>query len=271
MRMRRLGWAGIELEAGEARLIVDHVLDPGILSGFLGEERDELIAPAPGVRAALVTHLHRDHTDVPAIERALASDGLVLRPQTRKVETKFDEIVIGEAERALGNTSLNVRACQVGDTVQIGPFSVIAVFASDGLGSPQVSWLIEADGQRVFHGGDTLWHGSWWDIALAGGPIDIACLPANGVEISYPHLQPPAGVPAVMTPDQAVEAARALRARLMIPIHYNRTFEHRDYYRPVTDAREQIEALAAKREADVLFLEPGDWHDIEVDRPRDPR
>jgi len=123
---------------------------------------------------------------------------------------------------------------------------VTATFASDGLGSPQVSWLIKADGQNVFHGGDTLWHGAWWDVALAHGPIDIACLPANGVEVNFPNLQPRVAVPAVMTPEQAVEAACALQARLMVPIHYNRTFEHPEHYRPVADARTQINGLAAK-------------------------
>ena len=70
-----------------------------------------------------------------------------------------------------------------------------ALFASDGFGSPQVSWLIEADGERVIHGGDTLWHGAWWDVALAHGPIDIACLPANGAAVSFPQWQPAASVP----------------------------------------------------------------------------
>ena len=30
MRIRRLEWAGIELYAGGERLVVDHMLDPGI-------------------------------------------------------------------------------------------------------------------------------------------------------------------------------------------------------------------------------------------------
>lgn len=183
MRLRRLGWAGIELEAGGERLVVDHVLDPGILKAFYGEPRDELIAPDPGrACAALLTHLHRDHADVAAIELALASGGTVLRPARKARESRLDEAATGEAEAALAGSSLNVRSCDVGDAFEFGPFSVTALFASDGFGLPQVSWLIEADGKRVIHGGDTLWHGAWWDVALAHGPIEIACLPANGAE-----------------------------------------------------------------------------------------
>ncbi|MGI8558373.1 MAG: MBL fold metallo-hydrolase [Solirubrobacteraceae bacterium] len=265
MRLRRLGWAGVELEARGERLVVDHLLDPGVLAHFFGEERDELITPDPGgACAALVTHLHRDHTDVTAIAGALSPDGIVLRPERREAMSKFDEVATGEAERAFTDCSLDVRSCRAGDTVEVGPFVATAKFASDGLGSPQVSWMIEAEGVSVFHGGDTLWHGAWWDIALAHDQIDIACLPANGVEIAYPHLKPPAAVPAVMTPHQAVEAARVLRTHLMVPIHYNRTFEHPEYYRPVADAAEQIRARAAERGVSTRFLEPGEWHEIEA-------
>ena len=65
-----------------------------------------------------------------------------------------------------------------------------------------------------------------------------------------------------MTAEQAVEAARALQVRLLIPIHYNRTFEHPDYYRPTPDARERIDAAAAKRGVAVRFLDPGDWIEV---------
>ncbi len=264
MRLRRLGWAGIELEAHGERLVVDHLLDPGIFAHFYGEERDELITPEPGVRAALVTHLHRDHTDLPAIQNVLAREAPVLRPKRRAVESSLDEVLTGEAEAAFAESQLEARQCEAGDTVELGAFFVTALFASDGLGSPQVSWLIEADDRKVFHGGDTMWHAAWWEIALAHGPIDVACLPANGVEIDYPQLQPAVTVPAVMTPDQAVEAARALQARITVPIHYNRTFEHPKFYRPVTNAGEQIDAFAARRDVGVRFLEPGEWHEIEA-------
>lgn len=264
MRLRRLGWAGIELEQQGQSLVVDHLLDPGSFAAFFGEKRDRLISPKPGrARAALVTHLHRDHADVAAIELAVASDGIVLRPEPRAVESRFDVIATGDADHALRQSSLEVHACRVGDEIELGTFSVTATFASDGLGSPQISWLIKADGQCVFHGGDTLWHGAWWDIVRVHGPVDVACLPANGAEVDFGHLQPSVTVPAVMTPKQAVEAARALRARVMVPIHYNRTFVHPKHYRPVADARQQIEAFAAERGVDVLFLQPGQWHDIE--------
>jgi L-ascorbate metabolism protein UlaG (beta-lactamase superfamily) len=263
VKVRRLGWAGLEVEQDEQSLVVDLLVDPGVFAQFYGDPRDELIEPQPGrARAALLTHLHRDHADVAAIERALRPGGSVLRPARRVPETRLDEAATGAAEAALAESGLAVLECGAGDVFDLEAINISALTASDGLGTSQVSWLIEAGGRRILHAGDTLWHGSWWDIAAEHGPIDIAFLPANGAVLNYPQWQPPVDVPASMTPEQAVEAASALAARQLVPIHYNRTFEHPHFYRPARDARERIAAHAASRNVDVLFLDPGDWIEV---------
>lgn len=263
MRLRRLGWAGVEIESGGETLVIDHLIDPGLLKHFMTDERDELIEPDSGsASAALVTHLHRDHTDVEAIDRALTPAGLILRPPRAREFDEHDEITTGESETALAGSGRDVRELTAGDSLTIGPFKATATFASDGLGSPQVSWVVEAEGVSVYHAGDTVWHGAWWRAALRHGAFDVAFLPANGVELAYPHLQPPAITPGVMTPEQSVDAAAALRTRRLVPIHFNRTFEHPEYYRPVRDAAERIEAAAAEREVSVELVEPGEWIEV---------
>lgn len=59
MRVRRLGWAGLEIEAGGERMVIDYVRDLSPL--FTGWKPGENVA-VPGGRAsaALVTHLHRE-------------------------------------------------------------------------------------------------------------------------------------------------------------------------------------------------------------------
>ena len=263
MRLRRLGWAGIELETDGETLVVDHLLDPGLFKHFMTDEADELVETDRGsVRAALVTHLHRDHTDVAAIERATGGDGLVLRPHPAAPATRLDDVSCGESEQALGESSLDVRPCSPGEAVEIGPFTATALFASDGLGSSQVSWLVEADGAKVLHGGDTTWHGAWWNFAAAHGNVDLACLPGNGVQISYPGWEPNVDEVAVMTPEQCVDAAHVLGAGALLPIHFNRTFDSADHYRPVADAAERISARARERGQAVRFAKPGAWLDV---------
>ncbi|MEV8425690.1 MBL fold metallo-hydrolase [Streptomyces niveus] len=63
------------------------------------------------------------------------------------------------AESELSRHRLAVADVDAWSTRDIGPFRITAVPAVDGLGNPQLNWVVEADGQRVFHGGDTMFHG----------------------------------------------------------------------------------------------------------------
>jgi L-ascorbate metabolism protein UlaG (beta-lactamase superfamily) len=107
------------------------------------------------------------------------------------------------------------------ESVEVGPFVATAVPAVDGFGDPQISWVIEADGKRIIHAGDTLFHGSWWLIQMRFGPFDAAFLPVNGAITSFPHRQPASGLEASLSPEQAVAAARILGAKRLVPIHYD--------------------------------------------------
>ncbi len=65
--------------------------------------------------------------------------------------------------------------------------------------------LIEMDGRRIYHAGDT---GLFSDMKLIGqGGIDLAFLPI--------------GSNFTMGPEEAVQAAEFLGARTVVPIHYN--------------------------------------------------
>ena len=92
--------------------------------------------------------------------------------------------------------------------------------AVDGFGDPQHSWVVECEGKRIIHAGDTLLHGAWWRIARRFGPFDLALLPINGAVVDFPFLQPPRNQEAVMMPEEAAHAAHMLRARAVTPIHY---------------------------------------------------
>src|SRR4051812_17879508 len=63
MRIRRLGWAGLEIEAEGAVAVVDLFEDVGWMAEYVGAARGPLPPPeaAGGVDVALVTHLHSDH------------------------------------------------------------------------------------------------------------------------------------------------------------------------------------------------------------------
>jgi L-ascorbate metabolism protein UlaG (beta-lactamase superfamily) len=137
----------------------------------------------------------------------------------------------------------------------LGEFTVAAVPAVDGLNDDQVSWVILADGQRLFHGGDTLWHGAWWQIARQYGPFDWVFLPINGVQL--PFLQPASEQPVTMTPEQAVAAGIVLGAKLTIPIHYG--LPATDSYFEVPTAEKIFIETAKQRKLSIKIVQPGDW------------
>jgi L-ascorbate metabolism protein UlaG (beta-lactamase superfamily) len=137
-------------------------------------------------------------------------------------------------------------------------FAAISVPAVDGLGHPQVSWVIDAGGKRVFHGGDTAWHGYWWDISRAYGPFDLVLLPINGfrqVQGRYTDT----GVPMSLTPEQAAAAAHVLRARLAVPIHYGGSSPG---YFEEPDASARFLAAARAKGVSARIVESGAWLDL---------
>ncbi|MFR9731261.1 MBL fold metallo-hydrolase [Saccharopolyspora sp. MS10] len=215
MHIRRLAWAGLEIEAAGTTLVVDLVRYPTELFGLRNPEAELPLPAAGSVDAALVTHLHADHTGVPALVRALRPGAPVFRP------APFADALTEQVERDLSASGLVTEVMAEWDRREVGPFRITAVPAVDGLGSPQVSWVVEAGGRRVLHGGDTLFHGAWWSIAQRCGPFDAVFLPINGPVVDAPALQPPSPFPAALTPRQAAVAARILGASAAVPIHHD--------------------------------------------------
>ncbi|MFF5537156.1 MBL fold metallo-hydrolase [Streptomyces cinerochromogenes] len=224
MRVRWLGWAGVEIEARGESLVIDLLGHPeGVLEGSsVTAPMPKVVAPrAEGeVLAGLCTHLHRDHTDAGALARALRPGGTVLHPESFGGDD-HENLWTLKAEAELTAWKLPRQPMEPWSTTTVGPFSVAAVPAVDGLGDPQVSWVVEADGKRVIHLGDTMFHGYWWRAAHRYGPFDAVLAPVNGPTVCFPHCQPASPLPAALDARHAAVAARLLGAKAALPIHYD--------------------------------------------------
>jgi L-ascorbate metabolism protein UlaG (beta-lactamase superfamily) len=262
MKVRWLGWAGVEIEADGATVVIDLLADPGATFAALGDRAQDVQLPAvvaPEVQgtavAGLVTHLHRDHTDAGALAAALADDAAVHEPAWPG-GAAFENLALAQANAELEQAWLRRRTVEVWESVEAGPFRLTALPAVDGLGDPQVSWVVEADGQRVLHLGDTVFHGYWWRMAQRHGPFDLVFTPINGAVVNFPHLQPPSPFAAAMEPEQAAAAGEALGARTLIPMHYG-GLEIDPFYLPLADPIERYEAATADRPCEARVLDPG--------------
>jgi L-ascorbate metabolism protein UlaG (beta-lactamase superfamily) len=263
MKVRWLGWAGIEIEADGAAVVIDPLADPGATFAALGERAQGVRLPtvvAPEARgtavAGLVSHLHRDHTDAGALAGALADDATLHEP-VWPGGADFENLALAQASAELEQAGLQRRAVEIWESIQIGPFVVTALPAVDGLGDPQVSWLVEADGQRILHLGDTVFHGYWWRMTQRHGPFDVVFTPINGAVVNFPHLQPPSPLAAAMEPEQAAIAGDALGAAALIPMHYD-GFEVDPWYLPVPEPAARFERATSGRTFEAHMLEPGE-------------
>jgi L-ascorbate metabolism protein UlaG (beta-lactamase superfamily) len=250
MIVRRLAWAGIELQTPDATAVVDLLGARPELSKWAGAPAEELLAPAaaPGtVAAAAVTHLHSDHFDVDALKTALAPGAPVLCPAA----------VIAQ----VGEAGLDAKGVEPWETVVAAGLEFTAVPAVDGFGSPQVSWVVSDGETRLIHCGDSLWHGYWWQIAERFGPFDLAFLPINAAVAAFEYLQPPSGLPAVLTPEQAAGAGHVLRAREVAPIHYG-TFHLPPTYIAYPNAEAAFVSACQRRGVSARLLQAGDTVDL---------
>jgi len=241
VQVLRLGWAGIRLVTGRTTLFVDAVFDPSTQGQPNG---DVPLQASTADRYGLVTHFHPDHCDPKALKG-------VFTDRSRLVCDRETALRIGDREVPLLPVALYQPEFLSGGTAD---FVVIPVPASDGLGSPQVSWVIDGGGKRLFHAGDTQMHGHFWNIGRAYGPFDAVFLPINGFrQISGRFTRAPAAMS--LTPEQAVEVALILGARRAVPIHYGRG---EGDYLEVADALDVFQKAARTAKLATQVLRSGD-------------
>jgi len=251
MIMQKLTWAGVAISCEGTTILIDpigntsdHPEKP--LAARMGEPRETIfpLTHITNVSSIFVTHLHPDHFDPDAISAVFGSDIPVHVPE--------------ESVESARKTGLrNVVGLSAGEKVNVGTLRVTAAPSVDGFGAPQVAWIVTGGGRNVIHCGDTLWHGYWWRIARQHGPIEAAFLPVNGAVLHIPGLPEQSSLPACMTPEEAVEAARLLGAGRLVPIHYH-TFHHPPFYIETPNLIERLTKRAQERAVHVALLEPGE-------------
>jgi L-ascorbate metabolism protein UlaG (beta-lactamase superfamily) len=210
LRVQRLSWAGLRVELGGSVLFID----PQVVFARKPEigSDAEYLAGAPAGRFAAVTHTHGDHFDPEALRLAVGPGGAVACHTAAAAEIAaagFRPLPLGLDEGA------SLTGFEADDLY------LVPVAAADGWGDAQVSWVVLGGGRRLFHGGDTIWHGRFRHLGRQYGPFDAAFLPVNGVR-QPGRIDPPLEARHTLGPEEAVDAAVALRARKLVPIHHGR-------------------------------------------------
>ena len=202
-------WAGhatVRIEMDGVALLTDPLLRRRL--GHLHR-----VAPPPGpvadgIGAVLISHLHRDHLDVPSLRRIDPGVPLLAPRGARRLLAR-----VGRRD---------VVEMLPGDVAAVGPLRVRATAAAhDGGGqrargprglrgphSTALGFVVEGRG-TVYFAGDTDVFAGMADIAPR---IDVALLPVGGWG---PNLGP-----GHLDADRAARALLLLRPRVAIPIHW---------------------------------------------------
>jgi len=241
-RLTWLGHATVLVELGGAAVLTDPLLRRRVAHLFRHAPEPRM---PPHVDAVLISHLHRDHLDLPSLAR--------LDPAVPIVVPRGGARVLRRSGREL----LEVTA---GETVALAGLRIRATPAvHDGRRSPlsgpadAVGYVIEAH-RRVYFAGDT----ARFDAMAELAGLDAALLPIWGWG---PRLGP-----SHMDPCQAADAVALLRPRLAIPIHWG-TFVALGRGRERGAAWEPARAFAARvaevmPAVDVRVLAPGESADL---------
>jgi L-ascorbate metabolism protein UlaG (beta-lactamase superfamily) len=218
MQLTWLGHSCVQL-TGSKKVLVD----PFIEGGSVLRTNPDLVA---------VTHGHGDHM----------GEVVALRKKT---------VAIAEIARYLKTKGVPAEGMNIGGTLTVDGvgFTMTPAMHSGwieeaGIGGTAAGFVIEMDGVRVYHAGDT---GLFSDMKLIG-------------ELYRPHVALlPIGGRYTMGTAEAMMAANFIGAKTVIPIHYN-TWE-----KIAADPLSFRNAIELTTDMKVKVLAPGESTDIRPD------
>ena len=170
----------------------------------------------------VVTHDHGDHL----------GDAYAICQKTGATLVAIYEIAQAAAQKGIKAEGMNV-----GGTVTVAgtAVSLVPAIHTAGLGGTATGTVVEMDGKKVYHSGDT---GLTMDMQLTGEMYqpDIAFLPIDG------RFN--------MTPRLAAKAVELLKVPKVVPIHY-------DTFPLVQSSPQEFKRLVGDK-SEVIIIKPGE-------------
>lgn len=206
----------------------------------------------PPIDLIVISHRHKDHFDIRAIER-INHSATVIMPS-------------GETSHIERLGFYQVKGLDFWESQEIGGLRVTALPAVHPI--RENCYLFEKDEKSVFFGGDTQPFPGMSEIGNKFS-IKVALLPISGMRWFQGRFGLIRRI--CMGPSEAVEAALRLKARVVIPIHYHITCFIPFYNQFITpgtpkEFKEQMEKKAPQ--VQVVVLDTGEvWEDnLQEDR-----
>lgn len=208
-----LGQMGLIVKSASTMIVIDYYATP--------MSTRQVAPPIPadeltGVDAFLGTHNHIDHIDHPAwrIWANTNPEAKFVFPRAHKRSISNDQI-----------PDSNTVGLNAGESVQIGDMTIHAIAASHefldqdketGL-FPHLQYIIECNGIRIHHAGDTVRYEGMMPSIKAFGTIDVELIPINGRDARRLRRNCIGN----MTYQEAADLAGDVEPKLVIPGHWD--------------------------------------------------
>lgn len=217
-----LAQSGYAIKTASILFYIDLYLSETLTAKYANTEKPHVRmteAPARGSDLhdapwLFASHKHTDHLDpgtVPAMMSASPDMRLILPFALRQHAVQ------------MGVDPARLILMRGDDTTHVGPLAVHAIpsahptldYTADA-GYPFLGFVFQVDGLTMYHTGDTILYDGLAE-RLSRFTIDLAFLPINGTDQERIRLK----VPPNMNMREAVDLAKRLGVRLVIPHHYD--------------------------------------------------
>lgn len=208
-----LGQMGFILKTKTTTICIDYFATP----------MEERLVPPPieadrlmGIDAFLGTHDHLDHID---------HDAWKIWARTNSGARFICPRAVSRTVLADGVSSECLIGLNEGESVRIGDMTVRAIAAAHefldrdpetGL-YPYLQYIIEADGVRIHHSGDTVRYEGMLGKVIEHGPVDVELLPVNGRDSKRYRARCIGN----MTYQEAADFAGEAGTKIVVPGHWN--------------------------------------------------
>lgn len=209
----------------------------------------------PGIDALLITHDHWDHLDYSSV--------IQLQP---KVDQVVSPLGVGSYFRGWGYEEARVwqgdwyESFEIGNEVRIHLIPA-RHYSGRLLNRGKTLWagfVIETPNRRVLFSGDSGYGPHFKAIGERFGPFDLVSLDSGQYDPRWPYIH--------MSPEEAVAAAKDLRAKALIPAHVGRFTLARH---PWDEPFERMVAASEGKPFDLLTPMVGE--PVELDQPQSAR